>query len=241
MSTFNGITVRISDGVKTADYAPPKLYDLTANLTPGVNPEADALAAVQLLQRIGDAYLGRASAPVAAAEIPASPVKAKPKGKDAIIIEQLPSVLQEPEVVQHILQNKSISLPGELVRPVDAASITSASATPASSNSAAAIPGQAPLSQPSATLVTAEDLSDLVSVTEISDASLNTAVTRRLKELGATGPNLVRALKDSYNPEPDKRVLQIRELTQPQRATFLARLEKLSPAMLPEEAARVEA
>lgn len=178
---INGITVRISDGVKTADYAPPKLYDLTANITPGGNPEADALAAVQMLQRVGDTYLGRTTAPVTAAEVPAPPPKAKAKEKPA-------------------------------------------------ADPAAIAPPPEPKQPAADSIVTPDDLSDLVTVQEISDAELNTAVTRRLQELGPTGPAQVRGLKDSYNPEPGKRVLQIRELTQEQRADFLAKLAELKGA-----------
>lgn len=48
MAQLNGITVRFSDGIKTADYAPPRLYDITANVVLDTNDDFETVVATTM-------------------------------------------------------------------------------------------------------------------------------------------------------------------------------------------------
>lgn len=145
---------------------------------------------------------------------------------------EVPSVLAEPDVASLIVNPPvvvSVEPLGEPAPPAADASITSASATVASTGSPQAIPGLPGSSPPSDASLVTNDLADILGPpADITDASLGAAVTRRNKELGATGAVKIRALLNTFNPEPETRVFQLRELTQPQRQTFLDSLAELA-------------
>lgn len=66
---IDSITVRVTDGLKTGEYAPNKVYDLTAIIS---NPaDGDVDRAITLLSGAGERFLGRAPSAVPAA--PAAP------------------------------------------------------------------------------------------------------------------------------------------------------------------------
>lgn len=86
---IDSITIRLTDGIKGAvDYAPNKLYDLTAIVS---NPtDAEVEKAVALIVLTGERFLGRAAAP-------------KPASRTAPKIEQEPAKPEpepEPEPVK---------------------------------------------------------------------------------------------------------------------------------------------
>lgn len=64
-------------------------------------------------------------------------------------------------------------------------------------------------------------------VTEITDADLNSEVQRKNAELKA--PDQIRALIGSYNPDKSK-PFQLRQITQADRAGFIAKLKALKAA-----------
>lgn len=69
---IDSITVRVTDGLKTGEYAPNKVYDLTAIIS---NPgDGDVDRAITLLSGAGERFLGRApSATPAVPAVPAAP------------------------------------------------------------------------------------------------------------------------------------------------------------------------
>lgn len=81
---IQSITVRISDGIKTVDYAPPRLYDLTAVIIDprGADAQKEVLDAIGILKAAGESFLGR-SAPASAVTVVASEPAAEVKPRAA--------------------------------------------------------------------------------------------------------------------------------------------------------------
>lgn len=81
---IQSITVRISDGIKTVDYAPPRLYDLTAVIIDprGTDAQKEVLDAIGILKAAGESFLGR-SAPASAVTVVASEPAAEVKPRAA--------------------------------------------------------------------------------------------------------------------------------------------------------------
>lgn len=81
---IQSITVRISDGIKTVDYAPPRLYDLTAVIIDprGADAQKEVLDAISILKAAGESFLGR-SAPASAVTVTASEPAAEVKPRAA--------------------------------------------------------------------------------------------------------------------------------------------------------------
>lgn len=197
MPSYNGFTIRVSDGIKTADYAPPRLYDLTANIVPadGETPEAAAAHAIAVLTKVGRAYLGQSAAVVDIQETPA-PQETKQAPKPRAPKAETPPPAPDPA----------------LTSP----------ATPASEPGTATEAGTQPTG--GATSGVADLLPD-PPAKEITNEEIVHAVMAKNEALKDATP--IRALVETYNPSPGLRVFKATEIDQKDRADFLAKLADL--------------
>lgn len=237
---INGLTIGYSDGIKTADYAPPRTVTLTANTAPpeGTNMEqhvADVLAMLKRRTHLalhGVELSGGAAAPVPQSE--AEPAKRTRRTKEQIAADEAASGAASPgpsgEGVTSAAEFPTEGTAGAQVAGAGQAS--SGSATGASSGSAVATPGQNASSTQSAAGL--EDEWDTTPATEVTDAALVDAVTKKNGELQVAGmtveaaPVLIRNLLATYNPDPAK-AFGLREIPQDKRADFLSKLAAVAP------------
>ncbi|HLZ22941.1 MAG TPA: hypothetical protein VKQ30_12535 [Ktedonobacterales bacterium] len=216
MGQINGFTVRFSDGIKTADYAPPRLYDITANVTITDDDHADSvlLDTLTRIRRAGDAALrGRT-----AIEIPA------PSGAPEAEVEGEPAPKRKRRTAAEIAADAALA---KAAHPKgDPAAITEdepplEGGDPPSGGTADdfSIEGETPAAD--------EFAVDGEEAEEITDAALNAAVQRKNAEL--SDPELIRGLIKKYNPDPTK-AFQLREIPQEKRADFITKLGGLTKA-----------
>jgi hypothetical protein len=194
-------TIKLKDGIKIADYHPTREYEITAFVDDDHAGEAEVQAAVDLIKRQGDRFLGRAvAAPLEA------PKETKPRAKaDKVTAEEVPapgpgqsppsdaSAVAPPKTEQQLLTEGQ---PAELAEK------------------------QAKLETP---LVPEHDPLSGTEPTEpkISDVELNDAVAKRRGALGETAVPKLRALVETFNPKPGEPFV-IRQIAQESRAKFLA-------------------
>jgi len=217
--TINTMVVRLTDGLKSPiDYAPNRVYDISATID---NPTPDTLEhTITMIRDAGNRYLSNTRVVSVSQEIglPGSPEHAealktrKPRKPATPAADPMAEhvILNDPHVIEHIAENKAdlIVQPNDtdMTRPRE------------------------PI-QPEPAIIEQDDLADVLGAAPaITDEQLGQIVRRRNAELGETGPQLIRGLLNSYNPEPETRVFQLKELTQSDRSGFLDKLNQLQGA-----------
>jgi hypothetical protein len=208
MGQISNITVRASDGIKTADYAPPKLYDITAIIIPTDDDNVDQLLTDTLarINRAGQAYLtGRVTAPAATG------------GSDPAAVEETPATPRRKrrtaaEIAADEALARAAHPKGET--PKDPAAV---------GDDDFQIEGETPAEGGEDDFAIEPETAD----EEITDAALNAAVQRKNAEL--SDPEAIRGLIKQYNPDPTK-AFQLREIPQTKRAEFITKLGGLTKA-----------
>jgi hypothetical protein len=201
--TINSVTVRVSDGIKTADYAPPKLYDLTAIVE---SPAADDLdKTIDMLVAAGDRFLGRKPATVqttihqtadeAAPAAAAKKTRAKPADKAPV---------KDPMAVEE----EATGHPG-----------------PAPSTQGPAKADPMAIDDDLGGEADDWETGGEEVVEEITDDDLNKATQQKNSTLG--DPKKIRDLINSYNPDKTK-TFQLRQIPADKRGEYLTKLKALA-------------
>jgi hypothetical protein len=214
MAKIDGITVRFSDGIKTVDYAPPRLYDITANVVLAGDDDLEVVLTSTLtaIQRAGFAALhgkavGPATAPPQAAEEAAKPTRTRRTNAQIAADKAAEDAAKTPAA--------DASAIGDDI-PLDGP--TSTGAASAASDPSAIV--DAEVEDWEKPTVAAE-------VKPITDADLNSAVQKRNAELG--NPSQIRELIATFNPDPTKQ-FTLREIPAAKRPDFLVKLAALVKA-----------
>jgi|ERR1700688_4150845 len=210
--TIQAITVRISDGIKTGDYAPSKLYDLSANVIDFDNVDEALASAIATLQRAGDHFLGRAVAP-----------KYSITTGDGVNKAPLPS---ETEI------RSSTAEPTKRTRRTKAEIEADLIAAQAGKDAGREGADPTLLAEGDAALDAAieedftglEDFDALEPVATITDADLNDAVQKKNREIA--NPVAIRTTIAEFIAPPG----QLRQIKQEDRAAFLVKLVALKKA-----------
>jgi len=221
MGQINGLTVRFSDGIKTADYAPPRLYDITANVTLNDDDHADSvlLDTLTRIRRAGDAALRGKTA----IEIPEPTGALHAPDPAAVEGEATPPARRKRRTAAEIAADAALAKAAHPKGEVDPAAIVedepdAPEDDPANAVDDFTVDGETPGS---------EDFAVEGEVEEITDAALNAAVQRKNAEL--SDPELIRGLIKKYNPDPTK-AFQLREIPPEKRADFITKLGGLTKA-----------
>lgn len=207
--SINGLTIAYSDGIKTADYAPPRTVALTANVDPAGHADHEALIrdVLDMLRRRTHSALHGVELterPTVTTAAPASP-QPEPEAPKA------PRAPRKP---------KETAASGGETKPTSSAGGEQTSGADAGF--------EEPI-QPTET----GDEWDTPAQAEVTDAQLIEAVTKKNGELQAAGlskeeaPVKIRELIATYNPDPSK-AFAIREIPQDKRGDFLAKLAKIT-------------
>lgn len=225
MGQINSITVRASDGIKTVDYAPPRLYDITALITPTDDENVDRLIADTLdrIKAAGDRYLhGTTAAP-----------KATAVANDAATVTDTPVDDPAPRkrrrTATEIAADAALAKAAHPKGETDYSAVTDDPSLIASPDDDFKIEGEPPAPEDDpANAVEDFSIDGEPEVSEeITDAALNAAVQRKNSELG--DPEAIRAVIKTYNPDPTK-TFQLREIPQAKRAEFITKLGGLTKA-----------
>lgn len=234
MGQINGLTVRFSDGIKTADYAPPRLYDITANVTLADDDHADSvlLDTLTRIRRAGDAALrGKTALEVKEPTVVANDAATETSAED-------PTPRKRRRTAAEIAADAALAKAAHpkggdaatVVGIQDASAVTDDEPSapeddPANAADDFQIDGETSCVEPSD-----EDFSvdgEPEPDEEITDAALNAAVQRKNADLG--DPEAIRAVIKGYNPDPTK-TFQLREIPQAKRAEFITKLGGLTKA-----------
>jgi hypothetical protein len=208
-------TIKLKDGIKIADYAPNKEYEITAIVDDA--DEAKVREAVDIIKRQGDRFLGRA--PAAAQEATQQTAgENKPARRAAKDKDTSASATDASTASQVVIPGLAPSSPQS-----DASAVT-----PPKTEQQLLTEGQpAELAEKQAKLEqTLAPENDPLAGTEpegpkISDVDLNDAVAKRRGALGEAAVPKLRALVETFNPNPGTPFV-IRQIAQEQRAKFLA-------------------
>ncbi len=245
---IDSITVHLTDGIKQGDYAPNKVYDLTAYLS---NPtDAELQSAVALIVRTGERFLGRA-APAPTGEViatatalpptssasqasPSEPV-GEPQRRTRRTRAQIEADAAAAAAAQSGSASQDAASDPQSAPAAAAGSYTSGSATDVSTVIAVETPGQPASSQPSAASQEDDEWAAAAPETlTITDQELNHACSvtaERVKD-----PAKVKGVIANFNPggdafdpaKPGGRRFTVNDIPANQRADFLAQLKALT-------------
>ena len=201
--TINTMVVRLTDGLKSPiDYAPNRVYDISATID---NPTPDTLEhTITMIRDAGNRYLSNTRVVSVSQEIglPGSPEHAEAlKTRKP----RKPATPAADPMAEHVILNDPHVIEHIAENKADL------------------------IVQPNDTDMT-RPREPIQPDPAITDEQLGQIVRRRNAELGETGPQLIRGLLNSYNPEPETRVFQLKELTQSDRSGFLDKLNQLQGA-----------
>lgn len=239
MAQINGVTVRFSDGIKTADYAPPRLYDITANvaLEAGDHAETVILEALTLIRRAGSAALkGQTSyevkppADAGLVEEPASPPAEQPRR-----VRRTKAQIEADEKAKRDASASSSGAPAGGANTAAGSSADAAASLDDPTDGDENVIHLPDETDDAAALEDEEDngLSEFdVPAPEpagepVNDADLASAVTKKNGEIN--NPDAIRELIGSYNPDPTK-PFQLRQVPADKRQEFLGKLAALKKA-----------
>lgn len=200
MGQISNITVRASDGIKTADYAPPKLYDITAIIIPTDDDNVDQLLIDTLarINRAGQAYLtGRTPAKTVgevAAETPAEEGPKPPrKRRTAAEIAADAALAKADKPKDDPAVEEDFQIEGE------------------TAEEDFQIEGETVDNGPE----------------PITDAELNNVVQRKNADL--KDPDAIKAVIKDFNPDPSQ-PFQLRQIAAGDRTSFVERINALKKA-----------
>ena len=216
---IDSITVHLTDGIKQGDYAPNKVYDLTAFLS---NPtENEVLDAVDMIVRSGERFLGRTARARVEVSAPLPPTSSAS-----------PASTGEPAAGEPQRRTRRTKAQMEADEARDRAEIEAAAAPAVSEQSTSATDTASAQSSPTAD----EDEWAAAAPAEltITDQELNHACSvsaERVKD-----PQKVKGVIAKFNPggdawdpaKPGGRRFTVNDLPANQRPDFLAQLKALT-------------
>jgi hypothetical protein len=204
---IDNMTVHLTDGIKQGDYAPNKVYDLTAFLSSPSEAEVDQ--AVDMIVRAGERFLGRK--PTLPPTSSASPEYRA--GVDAL------KATNTPDVGEAQRRTRRTKAEMEAARLAEIA--------------AADAPAEPEPSPPADEAAASDDEWAVEETPAITDLELNHSCS---ETAGRTKKPLdIKALigsfspaTDEYNVEKGGRKFTVNDIPQSQRADFIAKLKALS-------------